>query len=171
MADMKKQHIARHNAMMRMLIKGFTEGAKGRHYLIADIGTVDTLKDIGVHSKRVPKFMLPDSYSQHTTQHMKSCGNHLTCRVGDVRKRMRPDMMVVEMTDTEQHTYLQHDTVTGSRLPNLQSPPFLAPKQGSCTIRQWKKGWAAAQGCHNPYDHCCQKGYATAGDCYSQPCC
>ena len=28
--------------------------------------------------------------------------------------------MIVEMTDTEQHTYLPHDTDTGSRLPNLQ---------------------------------------------------
>ena len=75
-ADMKKQHIARHDAMMRMLIKEFTKGAKGSHYLIADVGTVDTLKDIGVHSKRVPKFVLPDSHIQHN---MESCGNHLTC--------------------------------------------------------------------------------------------
>ena len=29
-------------------------------------------------------------------------------------------MMIVEMTDTEQRTYLSHDTDTGSRLPNLQ---------------------------------------------------
>ena len=117
---MKKQHIARHDAMMRMLKKEFTKCAKGSHYLIADVGTADTLKDIGVHSKRVPKFVLPDSHIQHTTQNMESCGNHLTCRVGDARKKMRPDMMVVEMTDTEQHTYLPHDTDTGSRLPNLQ---------------------------------------------------
>ena len=33
---------------------------------------------------------------------------------------MRPDIMVVEMTDSEQHMYLPHDTDTGSRLPNLQ---------------------------------------------------
>ena len=64
-SDMKKQHIARHDAMTRMLIKGFTKGTKGSHYLIADVGTTDTFKDIGVHSnlKRVelPKFVLPDS--------------------------------------------------------------------------------------------------------------
>ena len=29
-------------------------------------------------------------------------------------------MVIVEMTDTEQHTYLPHDIDTGSRLPNLQ---------------------------------------------------
>ena len=33
---------------------------------------------------------------------------------------MRPDMMIVEMTDTEQHMYLPNDIDTGSRLPNLQ---------------------------------------------------
>ena len=36
---MKKQHIARHDAMMRMLIKDFTKGTKGSHYLIADVGS------------------------------------------------------------------------------------------------------------------------------------
>ena len=65
--------------------------------------------------------MLPDSHVQHTTQNMEPCKNHLTCRVGDVRiDEMRPDMMVVEMTDTEQHMYLPHDTDTGSRLPNMR---------------------------------------------------
>ena len=59
---MKKQHIARHDVMMRMLIKEFTKGSKGSHYLIADVGTVDTLKSIGVHSKRIPKFVLPDAH-------------------------------------------------------------------------------------------------------------
>ena len=61
---MKKQHIARHDAMMRMVVKEFTKGTKGSHYLIADVGTVDTLKNyyIGVHSKQTPKFVLPDSH-------------------------------------------------------------------------------------------------------------
>ena len=106
---------ARHDAMMRMLIKEFTKGSKGSHYLIADVGTVDTLKDLGVHSKRVPKFVLPDSHIQHTTQNTEPCNinNHSTCRIGEARKRMRPDMMIVELTDTEQHTYLPHDTDTG----------------------------------------------------------
>ena len=117
-ADMKKQHIARHDAMMRMLTKGFTKGTKGSH-LIADAGTADTLKDIGVHSKRVPKFVLPDSHIQHKTQDLQPCRNNLTCRVGSARNKMRPDMMIVEMADTEQHTYLPRDADTGSTLPNL----------------------------------------------------
>ena len=32
--NMKKQHIARHDAMMKMLLKGFTKGTKGSHYLM-----------------------------------------------------------------------------------------------------------------------------------------
>ena len=119
-ADMKKQRIARHDAMMRMLIKEFTKGTKGSHYLIADVGTVDTLKDLGVHCKRVPKFVLPDSHIQHTSQNIAACSSHSTRRIGDERRKMRPDMMIVELTDTERHTYLPHDTITGSRLPNLQ---------------------------------------------------
>ena len=61
-ADMEKQHIARHDAMMRMLIKEFTKGSKGSHYLIADVGTVDTLKDLGVHSCQTLRFS-----TQHKT--------------------------------------------------------------------------------------------------------
>ena len=117
---MKKQHIARHDAMMRVIIKEFTKGSKGSHYLIADVGTVCTLKKIGVHSKRVPKFVLPDVHTQHSTQDIASCSNHSTCRMDETRKKMSSDMMMVEMTDTEQLTYLPHDTDTGSRLPNLQ---------------------------------------------------
>ena len=68
-ADMKKQHIARHDAMMRMLIKGFTKGTKGSHYLIADVGTADTLKDIGVHSKPVSQICATRlSHSAHDTR-------------------------------------------------------------------------------------------------------
>ena len=63
--------------MMRMLIKGFTKGTKGSHFLITDVGTADTLKDIEVHSKQVSKFVLPDSHIQHTTQGLQPCRNHL----------------------------------------------------------------------------------------------
>ena len=40
--------------MMRMPVKDFTKGAKGSHYLIADAGTGDTLKNTGVHSSGYP---------------------------------------------------------------------------------------------------------------------
>ncbi len=32
------------------------------------------------------------------------------------RSKMRPDMMLVEMTTAEQHQYLRHDDNSGSRL-------------------------------------------------------
>ena len=118
--------------MMRMLIKECTKGPKGSHYLIADVGTVDTLKSIGVHSKRIPEFVLPDAHIQHTTQNIASCSYHSTCRMDDARKKMMPDMVIVEMTDTEQHT--------GSRLPNLQRT---MPNGKARKLRVWRKATAA----------------------------
>jgi len=58
--DMSKQYIARHDEAMRTVIQAFTIGQCGSHYLIADVGKIEGLKDIGVHSKRVPAFVLPD---------------------------------------------------------------------------------------------------------------
>ena len=68
-ADMKQQHIARHDTMMQTLTKDFTKASKGSHHLIADVGAVDTLKSTGMHSKRIPKFVLPDAHVQHTMKH------------------------------------------------------------------------------------------------------
>ena len=48
--------------MIRMLMQAFTKGKQGCHHLIADVGAAENLKDIEVHSKRVPGFILPDSY-------------------------------------------------------------------------------------------------------------
>ena len=113
--DVKKQHIARHDTLMRMLIRAFTRGKHGSHYLIADVGTMDKLKDIGVHSKRVPTFILPDSHLPEANH------KHKDCRADDNRHKMRPDMMVVEMTEREQRSYLPHDASTGRALPHLSA--------------------------------------------------
>ena len=69
-ADMKKQHIARRDGITRMLIKDITADAKGSHYLIniANVGTADTLKNTGVHSKQIPKLVLPHSNIHHAIQ-------------------------------------------------------------------------------------------------------
>ena len=60
--DMSKQYIARHDKAMRTVIQAFTKGQCGNHYLIADVGKTEGLKDIpiGVHSKRVSAFLLLD---------------------------------------------------------------------------------------------------------------
>ena len=42
-------------------------------------------------------------------------------------------MIIVELIDTEQHTYLPHDTDTGSRLPKLQ-PTMPSGKAWKVTI-------------------------------------
>ena len=57
--DMKKQYIARHDKAMRAVVQAFTKGRHGAFYLIADVGHLEGLKEIGVHSKRVPAFVLP----------------------------------------------------------------------------------------------------------------
>ena len=48
--DMSKQYIARHDKAVRTVIQAFTKGQCGNHYLIADIGKIEGLKDIGVRS-------------------------------------------------------------------------------------------------------------------------
>jgi len=63
--DMSKQYIARHDKAMRTVIQAFTKGQCGSHYLIADVGKIEGLKDMGVHSKRVPAAReFPHLYSQ-----------------------------------------------------------------------------------------------------------
>lgn len=37
--------------------------------MTADVSTVDTLKNIGVHSKLIPKCVLTDAHIQHTTRY------------------------------------------------------------------------------------------------------
>lgn len=102
---MKKLHIARHNIMMRMLIQAFNKGQLGSHYLVADVATVDKLKNIGVHNTRVPDFVLPDLHLRNLGMEPSACRVSFLYRTGDTRSQMRPDMMIVEMTTTEQSTY------------------------------------------------------------------
>ena len=54
--DMSKQYIARHDKAMRTVIQASTKGQCGSHYLIADVGKIEGLKGIGLHSKREPAF-------------------------------------------------------------------------------------------------------------------
>ncbi len=78
------------------------------------VGKIEGLKDIGMHSKRVPAFVLPDKCLQ-------ARGLDPTVEAGatDTRSKMRPDMMIVEMTTAEQQQYLRHDDNSGSRVTPL----------------------------------------------------
>ena len=42
---------------MRTVTQACTKGQCGTHYRIADVGKIEGLKDIGVHSNRVPAFV------------------------------------------------------------------------------------------------------------------
>ena len=58
----------------------------------------------------------------------------------DIRSKMRPDMMIVEMTTAEQQQYLRHDDNSGSRLtpltplmPNGNPRSIKIVEGGSCS--------------------------------------
>ncbi len=117
--DMSKQYIARHDKAMRTVIQAFTKGQCGSHYLIAEVGKIEGLKDMGVHSKRVPAFVLPDRFIQARGLDPTVGRGFLQRGAADTRSKMRPDMMIVEMTTAEQQQYLRHDDNSGSRLTPL----------------------------------------------------
>ncbi len=72
-----------------------------------------------VHSQRVPAFVLPDRCLQARGLDPTVGRGFLQRRAADIRSKMRPDMMIVEMTAAEQQQYLRHDDTSGSRLTPL----------------------------------------------------
>ena len=60
---MKKMHIFRHDEAHRIIINAINKGEHGSYFMIADVGKKDTLQQIGVHHKRIPNWILPDSSS------------------------------------------------------------------------------------------------------------
>ena len=118
-SDMSKQYIARHDKAMRTVIQTFTKGQCGSHYLIADVGKVEGLTAMGVHSKRVPAFVLPDRRLQARGLNPTVGRGFLQRGAANTRSKMRPDMMIVEMTAAEQQQYLRSDDNSGSRLTPL----------------------------------------------------
>ncbi len=91
----------------------------GSFYLIADVGRVEGLKEIGVHSKRVPAFVLPDTVLQAQGIDPEDGRCFVQRRTSDTWSKMRPDIMIIEMTAQEQRRYLPHDATSSARLPNL----------------------------------------------------
>ena len=82
--------------------------------------TSEDLKELGIHSKRIPSFVLPDSHvpiDSHNSEDGRAALPHRS----SVRDKMRPDMMMVEMTDEETTRYLPHDANTGQALPSLSA--------------------------------------------------
>ena len=54
---MKKQYIARHDQTARMLFSAVIKAKHGRDYMIGDFGKLEELKELGIHSTRVPSFV------------------------------------------------------------------------------------------------------------------
>ena len=104
---------------MRTVIQAFTKEQCGSHYLIADVGKIDGLKDIGVHSNRVPAFVLSDRCLQARGLDPTVERGFLQGGAADTRSKMRPDMILVKMTAAEQQQYLRHDDNFASRLTPL----------------------------------------------------
>lgn len=78
--------------------------------------TVHNLKDIGVHSKRVPSFLLPYSRLLEEGPNHGACRSFMTRRAAGERSKMRPDMMVGEMTERSK-VNTQHMMPTLPELP------------------------------------------------------
>ena len=117
--DMKKQYIARHDKAMRAVVQTFTRSKHGIFYLIADVGREEGLKELGVHSKRVPSYVLPDEYLQKLGVDLLACRSLLQREEAGCRSKMRPDLMIVEMTTAEQKIYLQQDNRSGRNVHAL----------------------------------------------------
>lgn len=149
---MRKLHIARHDGATRKIINEISRGRKGSFYCIADVGTLDALQEIGVHSKRIPSFMLPAQYlhspreDTYQTSPLGSASHQLLQRLFremqngdiphyDVRNidlgKLRPDLMIVEMRNaTELDKALKNQT------------PYSGGKRSRNTkkAREWAQG-------------------------------
>ena len=82
--EMKAMYIARHDKAMRQVLKQVLQGKHGGYYVIADVGTLEGLQQLGAHSKRIPDFVIPEecSFLQDAE------GNTTT------HDRLRPDIML-----------------------------------------------------------------------------
>ena len=88
--------IARHDQALRLILKSIAKGDHGGYYTIADIGRAELVEDMGVSAKRIPPWLLPDS-----------CLERANIDPAD-RSRLRPDIMLVEMTQSESMSYRRH---------------------------------------------------------------
>ena len=88
---MKKMAIYRHDEAHRIIINAVNKGRKGSCLIIADVGTAATLGNLGVHHKRIPKWVLPNSMlALHSAD------------LDELRTKLRPDIMMVGLQEHEQ---------------------------------------------------------------------
>ena len=100
--EMQALYIARHDKAMRKLLKQVLSGKHGAHYVIADVGTLEGLKQLGVHNKRIPSFVLQDD----TLPAQDTCDCTEEQQTGThERDKLRPDIMLVELADIEREAH------------------------------------------------------------------
>ena len=84
----------------RIIINAINKGSKGSFLMIADVGTTTALGNLGVHHKRIPKWVLPDSM---LALHMDAPNT------AELRSKLRPDIMLVELQEHEHAAYQPAD--------------------------------------------------------------
>ena len=116
--DMAGSYIARHDEAMRKVIKAAFKGQQDSNYIIADVGRLQELKKLAVHSKRVPAFVLPNEFVD--TSSLGQQTHNDAAHAQESRDKMRPAIMTVEMTPTDyQHCQLHPSTHNLSpKMPN-----------------------------------------------------
>ena len=72
-------------------------------------------KELGVHSKRVPSFVLPESQVQTMSKEGGYCSD-LTCR-----NMLQPGKTIEEMATAEPCLYLRHDVDSIHTLPDFSA--------------------------------------------------
>ena len=77
------------------------KGQSGSHFTSAAVGQLEGLCQLGVNSKRIPQFVLPDGNlpQSYIAAHAYNVASGAAPE--QIRKKLRPDVMVVEMTAME----------------------------------------------------------------------
>ena len=82
-------YIARHDQALRLILKSIAKDDHIEYYTMANIGRAELIEDMGVIAKQIPPWLLSDS-----------CLERANIDPAD-RSRLRPDIMLVEMTQSE----------------------------------------------------------------------
>ena len=75
------------------------KGRRGSHFTIADVGRLEGLCQLGIHSKKIPEFVLPnESLAQSYIAAYNAAPDN---NPEQIRNKLRPDVMIAETSATE----------------------------------------------------------------------
>ena len=122
--EMKKLTIFRHDEAHRLMLKGIiNKGRMGIFLVIVDVGKTENLRPIGVHHKRIPDWVLPDSIIATAHEDVQAA-----------RSKMRPDIMIVEL-DTRNGQEGELDYLQGPISIDRPLPPIIKEKRSLGVFR------------------------------------